>query len=151
WQVLCFAELICAPTPVLEYSRPARRFDDSLDVLEVAVQRLAADRRQAIFGLRPAPLEGLGAGDVAGLLELARVRAEIAVADLEQRLRLVEGQLPVARQRAHDAEAPPLVDQPVESGILGGAGYGGHGEGLRHGMCGMCGARNRLVTPGSGF
>ena len=55
------------------------------------------------------------------------MRAEIAVARVEQGLEFVEGQLIVHRESAHDAEPHPLVDQAVESGAVaharGVAGY----------------------------
>src|SRR5881296_2428146 len=87
-------------------------------VVQVALQRAPPGSGEPILGLRNPPLERLGAGDVLRLLEPARVHAQVAVRGLEQRLELVEAQRIVHGERAHDAEADPLVDQPVE---LGGA------------------------------
>src|ERR1700761_7220078 len=46
------------------------------------------------------------------------MRAQIAVADIEQRLELRESQLLANGQGAHDAEAHAFVDKAIESGIL---------------------------------
>ena len=81
------------------------------------MQSLAAHRGQTIFGLRPPAFERLGTADVACFLQLACMRAEIPITDLEQRLELIEGELLVDRQRAHDSQAHTLVDQAVEPGI----------------------------------
>src|SRR6267142_3402634 len=59
---------LCAP----------RRLDDRLDVLQIAQQGLLPDRRDAVFRLRSAGLEGLRAYDIARLFELARMGAQIA-------------------------------------------------------------------------
>jgi hypothetical protein len=40
--------------------------------------------------------------------------AEVAVRRLKQALQIVEGQAVVHRQRTDDAEAQPLVNEPVE-------------------------------------
>src|SRR2546422_3202972 len=87
-------------------------------VVQVALQRAPPGGGEAILGLGNPPLERLGARDVLCLLEPARVHAQVPVRGLEQGLELVEAQQIVHGERAHDAEAPPLVDQPVE---LGGA------------------------------
>src|SRR5271165_4331564 len=64
--------------------------DDRLDVLEIAQQGLSSENGDAIKGLWPARLEGLGAREVSRLFELARMRTQVAVAHVEQRFELVE-------------------------------------------------------------
>src|SRR5690349_11507798 len=88
--------------------------DDRLHVGQVALQRPPAGGAQAILRPGHPPLERLGAEDVGGLLELARVYAQVAVGGLQQALELVEGERLVDRERAHDGETHPLVDEPVE-------------------------------------
>src|SRR6185312_12151368 len=82
--------MMIATCRVIARSRSPRRLDDRLDMLEIAVERLAAHGRQPVLRLRPPSGEGFGALDVACLLELARMGAQVAVADIEQRLQLVE-------------------------------------------------------------
>src|ERR1051326_3096273 len=91
-----------------------RRADNALHVVEVVLQRAAAAGRQPVLGPRNASVERLGAVDVLGLFQLARVHAQVAVGRVEQRLQLVERELAVYRQRAQDAKTHALVDQPVE-------------------------------------
>jgi len=88
----------------------------------------------AVFGFRAPAFERLGAFEVAGFFELARVRGEIAVADIEQRLQLVEREALVHGERAHDAEAYALVHQPIETRVFGGLRRPRHGHGLRGGF-----------------
>src|SRR5271156_4100412 len=102
-----------------------RGFDHRLDMLEVAQQRLAADGGNAIDGLGSTRLERLRAFDVAGFLQLARVRSQVAVACVEKCLELIEGQLIIHRDSAHDAQPNPLVDQAIEPAI------GIHARGIR--------------------
>src|SRR2546422_11186315 len=83
-------------------------------VVQVALQRTPPGGGETILGLRNPPLERLGARDVLRLLEPARVHTQVAVRGLEQRLELIEAQGIVHGERAHDAEAYPLVNQPVE-------------------------------------
>src|SRR5262249_39552281 len=92
----------------------AHRPDDGLHVIEIAIQGRPARFGDLVGGPRPAILEGLRAGDIAGVLELAGMAAEIAVADREQPLELVERHLLAYRQRAHDAEPDALVDQAID-------------------------------------
>src|SRR5690349_10043405 len=54
-----------------------RCLDHRFDVLEVAMQRFASRGGDAVLGLWPATLEGFRAFDVAGFLQLARVRREV--------------------------------------------------------------------------
>src|SRR2546429_4902082 len=80
------------------------------------LQGTPSGTRQPVFGLGDPSRERLGAGDVGRLLELARVYAQVAVRGLQERLELVEAEAVVHGERAHDAEAHALVDQPVELG-----------------------------------
>ena len=88
--------------------------DERLHVGQVALQRAPSRGAQAVLGAGHPALERLGAGDVAGLLELAGVHAQVAVGGLQQPLELVEGERLVDRERAHDGEPHPLVDEAVE-------------------------------------
>ena len=88
--------------------------DDRVHVREVLVERTAAGGSEAIFGSRHAAVERLVAVDIAGLFELSRVDAEIAVRRAEQALQFVERELRVDSERAHDAESKTFVDQPIE-------------------------------------
>src|ERR1700735_2759638 len=94
-------------------SAAAGGLDDRLDVVEVAVEGRAPRGAQAIDGLGTAAIEGLEAGDVLGLFELARMRTQIAVADVEEGFQLAESQLLAHRERTHDAQAHALIDQPI--------------------------------------
>src|SRR5690349_14324797 len=92
----------------------SRSMDEGLHVVQVALQRLAAGGGEAVLRARHAAVEGLGAGDVAGVLELARVHAEVAVRGLEQPLKVVEGERIVDGERTDDPQPDALVDQPVQ-------------------------------------
>src|SRR5207247_384964 len=84
---------------------------------------LAADRSEAELGARHPAFERLDAFDVAGLFEAAGVHAEVAVGGADQVLELVEGERLGHRERAHDGQPDPLVDEAVERerGPRGGA------------------------------
>jgi len=56
------------------------------------------------------------ANDVAGVLKLAGVHAEVAVAGVKQALEIGEAEGVVDSESADDAEAKPLVDDAVELG-----------------------------------
>src|SRR3569833_3128787 len=128
-----------------QYSRLARRLDDSLDVLEVAMQRFAAHLREPVLGPWPAALEGLRTVDIAGFFQLARVRAQVAVAHLEQLLQLIERKLLIDRERTHDAQPHALIHQPIKLGVLGRTGRNGHtpacepGRPARESRAAVCG------------
>src|SRR5579859_5068848 len=118
-------------------SVPPGRLDDRFDMLQVSQQRFAADLSDAVTGFGTARFKGLRAGDVTGFLELARMGAQVAIADIEQRLQFVEGEFVVRRQSAHDAEADALVDQAVESTVLVHPLRSGDGLRLQLGFCRM--------------
>src|SRR5712691_10455025 len=88
--------------------------NERFHVVQVVLQGTPAGARQPVFGLRDPSFERLRAGDVRRLLELAGVHAQVAVCGLQERLELVEAEAVVHGERAHDAEAHALVDQPVE-------------------------------------
>src|SRR5436309_13517115 len=95
-------------------SAGARSADQRFHVVEVALERPPAEGGESVFRLGDSGLERFVARDVAGVLELARVDAEIAVARLEQGLELVEGETLAHRERADDREPHAFVNQPVE-------------------------------------
>src|SRR5262245_42127109 len=94
----------------------ARGADQRLHVVQVALERLTAGRREPVLGLGNAPGERLGADDVLRFFETARVHAQVVVGGLDQRLELVEREWLVHRERAGDAEAHALVDDAIERG-----------------------------------
>src|SRR5205809_719749 len=119
--IATWREVLCNIKSRLKKKIPsalAGRADQGFHVVEVALQRAAAQRRQPVLGLGDPARERFATGDVLRLLELACVHAQIAVRRLEEGFQLVERQRVVARQRTHDAEAHSLVDQAVQ---LGGA------------------------------
>ena len=81
---------------------------------EVLLERAAAGGGEAVFGPRHAARERLLAGDVLRVFELAGVDAQVAVGRVQQPLEIVERQPIVDGQRADDAEAEALVDEPIE-------------------------------------
>src|SRR5207247_6838192 len=118
-ELLCFTKFLPkkngapAPAPCPSGAR-AGGPDDAFHVSEILLQRLAADRGEAELGARHPAFEGLDAFDVAGLFEAAGVHAEVAVGGADQVLELVEGERLGHRERAHDGQPDPLVDQAVE-------------------------------------
>src|SRR5690606_40507389 len=92
--------------------------DDGFHMIEIAVERIAAALSHSVYGLRAAILERLRAREIARLFQLACVSAQVAVADVEQRLELAERELVAHRERAHDSEAHTFVYQPIELGIF---------------------------------
>src|SRR3989454_1395894 len=91
-----------------------RGSNQCLHVIQIPLQGSAARRRQAVLGLRQPPVKRFAARDVGRFFELARVYAQVAVGGLQQRLQLIEGERVIDRQRAHDPQPHPLVDQAVE-------------------------------------
>ena len=83
-------------------------------------------RGEAVFGFRDARRELLLAGDVARALELAGVHAQVAVAGVQELLELREAHARVHAERAHDAEAHALVDEPIRVAGLGVGEIAGH-------------------------
>src|SRR3954452_24188522 len=88
--------------------------DDRLHVGQVALQGPPAGGAQTVLGAGHPTFERLGAHDVSGLFELARVHAQVAIGGLQQALELIEGERLVDRERTHDGQPHPLVNEAVE-------------------------------------
>src|ERR1700722_11410173 len=88
----------------------SRGTDQRFHMIEIFFQRPAASRRQPKFGLEQPAREGLGAADVPGVFQLARVDAQVAVGDSQELLQFVEPERLVHRQRADDSQAGTLVN-----------------------------------------
>src|ERR1022692_1534268 len=99
-------------------SGPARGLDHGFDVIEISIQGASAERSEPVDGFGTAIFEGFRASQILRLLEFAGMRAQIAVADIEQRFEFGERQLLTHRQRAHDAETHTLVDQTIELAVV---------------------------------
>src|SRR5690606_33493019 len=94
--------------------RAARRPDDGLHVAQVLVERHPACARQRVLAARHPAFERLRALQVARVLQLPRVDAQVAVGRAEERLQVVERQLLVDGERAHDAQPQAFVNELVE-------------------------------------
>src|SRR5689334_6629165 len=70
----------------------ARGANERFHVVEIAFEGATAGRGDGVLRLRHASLEGLRARDVLGLLQLARVDAEISVRGIEELLEIVEAE-----------------------------------------------------------
>src|SRR6202521_6439962 len=89
-------------------------------MIEITLERPATRGSKAVLSLRHAPFERFRARDVFGLLELARVDAEVAVGSIHQLFEIAETERIVDSQCAHDAKAETLVNEPVERVRAGG-------------------------------
>src|SRR5688500_9465550 len=83
-------------------------------MIEILLERTLASRGQAVFRLRPAILERLGARDVTCLFELASMHAQVAIRCIEQLLEITELHAIVHSERADDGQARTLVNDVVE-------------------------------------
>src|SRR5436190_1753942 len=92
-----------------------RGANERLHVIQITLERATPGGSQGVARPGYPPLEAFVARDVVRFLELARVDAEVAIRGLHQPLEVVEAQRVVHGERAHDAEAQPLVNQPVEA------------------------------------
>jgi hypothetical protein len=90
--------------------------DQSFHVVQIFFERAAAGGGEAIFGFRHAAVEGFGATEIAGVLELARVNAEVAVGGAEQLLEFVESERFVDGKGADDRETRAFMNQAIEIG-----------------------------------
>src|ERR1700689_4645624 len=97
----------------------ARCANQAFHMVQVLFQRPAPRRGQTVFRLGRAPGNSLRAADGSGVLELARVNAEVAIGHAKELLELVEGQRRVHGQRADDCEPRALVNQAVKARRLG--------------------------------
>ena len=100
----------------LTRSRPwlVSSVDDLPQCLQVSLEGLAALGRQTHGRVRAAPLKGLVDDDVARFLEGSRVRAEVAVGQVQHGLQLVETQFGRYGQSRHDGQPHALVDHRVD-------------------------------------
>src|SRR5437879_3884880 len=98
-EVLCFIKSLRKKKwgPASALPRDANQ---RLHMVEVPLQRLAPGGREPVHRLGHTPVEGLAAGDVLRVLELARVDAEVAVARFEQCFQLAEGEALADGERA---------------------------------------------------
>src|SRR5579864_5927154 len=88
-------------------------------MIKISIQRCATLGRDSIRALWSSTLKGLRTGQILGVLQLASVRAQVPVADVEQQLELAKADLVAHGKRAHDAKTHALIDQPIERGIVG--------------------------------
>src|SRR5260370_42713287 len=109
----CIAGIAAVATVPPRFSGVPRGMDDGFHVIEVALERPLAGGRQAVLGLRQAADERLVALDVAGLFELARVYAEVAVGGAQQALEIVEAQALLHGQRRDDPQPHALAGRAV--------------------------------------
>src|SRR5665213_2756179 len=120
----------------------ASHLDDAFHVSEVTLQRSPAGGRKAVRREGATPLERLGARHVAGVLELARVDAEISIRGAQQRFELAERQRFIGRKCAHHAESEAMVNERVElARAFGGVAPGSSIEGPRRGRLGAAARR----------
>src|SRR5947207_1366613 len=81
----------------------AHRLNQCFHVIEIFFKRAASHIGQTILGLWHAALKRLGAADIIGLLQLARMHAKVSIGSLEQFLEFVECERSVRGQGAHDS------------------------------------------------
>jgi hypothetical protein len=111
YKLLCITKHIPKKFCLLPFARGANQ---RFHVIQIALQRTPSGRRQPVFRFGQAPVEGLGAHDVVGFFEFARMNAQVAVGSLQHSLQLVKRKRPINRQCADDAQPHPLVNQTVE-------------------------------------
>src|SRR5688500_4621719 len=92
----------------------AGRANESFHVIEIALERAPPGTRQPILRSRHPSLERFRAADVLGVLQLAGVDAEVAIGCLHELLQVVEAELIVHGEGAHDAKAHAFVDKTIE-------------------------------------
>src|ERR1700731_5220318 len=124
-------------------SLPAGSLDDGLAVVKVAMQRSLPERRESIDRPGAAIFKRLRTGEVFRLFELAGMRTQVAVADVEQLLELVEREFRPQRQSTHDSEAHALVHQPLSLGVNISTRRSRHGRQLRTSPRRPCNRRAR--------
>ena len=91
-----------------------RGADERFHMIEIALQSTTAGGGNPIFRAWNTPLERLGTGHVRGILELARMNAQVAVGRSHEALELIECERLIHRERAHDSQSHPLMNQPVQ-------------------------------------
>src|SRR5688500_2403581 len=100
--------------------------DQRFHVIEIPLERTAPAGGETILCLGHTPLERLGARDIIGFLELARVDAQVAVRRLHQLFQVAEAEGIIHGERADDSKPQTLVNETVE-------GVGAPGSGLQIG------------------
>src|ERR1700722_3044792 len=85
-----------------------------LHVIQIAFQGFAPRGSQPVFGLGQTPVERFRAQDVVGFFELSGMDAEISVGGFQQRFKFVKGQRAIYGERADDAQADSLMNQPIQ-------------------------------------
>ncbi len=82
-------------------------------MVDVPVQRAMTGRGKSEFCSWHTVLEALGAPDVSGVFQLARMNTNVAVRSLQDIPNLHERQGIVRRQRAHNAKPHTFMNQMV--------------------------------------
>src|SRR6266403_2591881 len=82
--------------------------DQRFHMIQIALERTPPGGRQPVFRFRQTPVERLGAHDVVGFFEFARMNAQVAVGGLQHGLQLVKRKRAIDRQCADDAQPHPL-------------------------------------------
>src|SRR5690242_20241886 len=88
--------------------------DQGFHMTQIFFECFATGGAEAVLGLGHASGEGLRARDIAGVFELARVDADVAVCGAEELFEFIERERTIYGQSADDAETRALVNQPVE-------------------------------------
>src|SRR5262245_2034638 len=88
--------------------------DDVFQMIEVACERLSADGCQPASGLRPSRHELLVDGDVALVLHLLQVDAQVTIGHFQSIAQLGEGERVDGGQDAGDGKPPALVQHWIE-------------------------------------
>src|SRR5256885_16809969 len=83
-------------------------------MIEVARERPAPGGCQSIFSLRGTACERLRAIDIARVLQLARMDAQITVTCFDRMLQFIECQRFFRRQGADDSQSQTLVNQTID-------------------------------------
>src|SRR5271168_1482243 len=111
-KVLLFIKLMGKKFSSLAFSRGANQ---GFHMVQILLQRLPARTGEAVFGLRQTPRERFRAGNIAGVLELARMNAQVAVGSAQKLLELVERERRVDGKRADDGKPGALVNQAIQT------------------------------------
>src|SRR5271169_395895 len=98
----------------LAISAFARRANQRLHVVQIALQSTPACCRQPVLRLGQPSIKGFRADDVIRFFEFASMDAQIAVRSLKQGLELVESQGAVHCESANYPKADAFVNQPVQ-------------------------------------
>ena len=94
---------------------------------QITFERATSRSCQFVFCPGDATVKVFVAADVAGVLELASVDAQIAIRDVHQVFQIIESQRIIRRQRAYNAKSQPLVNQAIKGFRRSGAWLGSAG------------------------